>query len=337
MLLTLPNELLLEIVKNLTNTTDIFCLLVTSKELSALVQPVLNEVNQKAQAEAVNKGIPLLHYAALENNEAIAKLAIKLDPECLNTYIMNKGMALHVATWKGYSNMVKFLLENGSRPNEVNPFTTTITTPLNLSLRHIDLQQRSDGVKTKEHTDIAIQLLKAGADPNSKTIFGVNGLLQASSQRVPELVIAILETGLININSQTADGSTALHIAVRQDGKQSKEVIEELLLRGININAINKCGHTALFGCCSPPIVALLIKYGTNINIVDNRGRTILHHFADKENHKQAASLIDEVLRSKPSIKLEHLDFRNNSVMDYAIYHQNERVITILQQYQLEE
>lgn len=334
MLLSLPNELILEVVENFSDTTDVFYLLMTNRHLSDLLQPVLVKASKQILASAAESDLPLLHYAALENRLSSAKLALKQDPACLNRYIDPEGTAMHVAVFEGYESMVKFLLDQGADPNAIDPNAppgSTPVTPLQLALENIaEVQVLEQCPKVEE--GVMTLLLKRGADPNMVNENGMNALLHAARLGLPSIVAAILDTGRIDINSRTSSGSTALHIAV---GRSEPGGVPELLLaRGIDVNAINSVGQTALFHSRRRSDTALLLKYGATVGVVDHSRRTVLHYLAHCLHPPHSLSNAEQILSAGGAIDVGLRDINHRSATDIAKDRGNKEFVKILAKYQ---
>lgn len=334
MLPTLPNELLLEIAEYLPNTSDVYCMLMTTKDLSTLLQPLLEKAAQKIQDTAKGKNLPLIHFAAFEDDISIAKLALKLDPSSINLSFSFSGTPLRIASWKSFPKLVDFLIANGANPNGKDPFDLLADTPLNQALRNIIRREPGSAAMMIRRKQVIEQLLQAGGNPDIKGRNGLNALLQAATKGIAELITSIVKTGMVDINTRSPNQSTALHAAVTETGPGTDEVIEELLKQGIDVNAVNIYGQTALFNSCTPSGTALLIKYGADINIVDFSKQTVLHHKAKCVNHNYAAAIISEILRSEMPIDVNLLDNLGRSALDYARYTHNEPVVRLLEQFQ---
>ncbi|KAL0630968.1 hypothetical protein Q9L58_010178 [Maublancomyces gigas] len=334
MLLSLPNELILEVVENFTDTTDVFYLLMTNRRLSNLLQPVLVKASKEILDSAAEDNIPLLHYAALENRLTIAKLALKLDPGCLNKYLDPEGTALHVAVFEGFESMVEFLLDQGADPNPVDPNAppgVLPDTPLHLALSNVAETQIFQAFKTVDEGVVTL-LLRRGADPNALIGNGMNSLLQAAHFGLPNIVAAILDTGKTDINSRTVVGSTALHIAVRRS--KSGGVPELLLARGIDVNATNDFGQTALFQSRNESVTALLLKYGATVGVVDYKNRTALHYLAERTFPGDSALIARQILSAGGPIDVGLRDKYNRSALDYAAHCGNEELMKVLGEYE---
>lgn len=272
MLLSLPNELLLEVVENFTDSTDVFYLLMTSKHLSNLLKPILVKASNDKVDSAAAAGLPLLHFAALRDDLTGAKLALRNAPNCLDNFVSDEGTALNVAVFEGFESMVEFLLTQGADPNAVDPNPQTSIspdTPLLTALSNVIEIQDTFVIETIPMVSEGIVrlLLQRGADPNTISHQGMNALLQAAHLGLPNIVSAILDTGKIDVNSRSTTGATALHISVaRASGEGSLRVSELLLARGIDVNATDAVGRTAFSHARTEAVTTLLQSYGATGN-----------------------------------------------------------------------
>lgn len=332
MLLTLPNELLLEVLQHLPNTSDVYCLLLTTKQLTGLVQPVLEKAAKRIQDNAKEKRMPLLHFATFENDLTIGKLALKLEPGCINAFHGRRGSALHIASWKGYGKMARFLLAHGANPNAINLASPLGDSPLDLALDNM-FQPLSLSSSPDNHAEVAQQLILAGADPNKLDDRGQNALIQAATGRVPELISTILDTGVVDINSQNNEGETALHLAAWMQDPRAIQIVEILLKRGIDVNAIDRGGATALCFSNKRDVTALLVEYGADVNVADYRGQTILHKLANVTNQAYALMHIQELLNSCFVVDVSLRDSLGYSALDYARYNNNSQVVMLFEGY----
>lgn len=93
------------------------------------------------------------------------------------------------------------------------------------------------------HVGIAMRILAAGADPNLKATDRANSpLAEAAASRSPELVAALVEAGA-EIDTLTADGQSALMIAV---GEGDVDTAKILINAGASTAPTDKLGMTAI-------------------------------------------------------------------------------------------
>lgn len=333
MFLQLPNEMIAEIGQNLTEPGDIYSLLLTSRHLAIMMQPFLDKASTRIQDAATRIGLPLIHHAANNNFSPGVKLALKLDPTCVNKYIPFERTPLHAAVCKGFESMVQFLLEKGADPNAPDPQVPggiTPDTPLNWALRGVALN-RTFGIPSAESEGVVMLLLHHGADPNVLDRNNENAYLQASNIQLPKIIEAILDTGLVDLNSRNEFGDTALHIAASGNERRSHQIVKLLLDRGVEINALNNDGQTAIFDCWSHKSVCLLVKCGIDVGVVDYTNRTVLHYLADCVYVGRAAKLVAEVLSSDYPIDIGLEDDTKFTALQYATRRDNATLVKLLQ------
>ena len=102
-----------------------------------------------------------------------------------------------------------------------------------------------------------------------------------------------LIAGRTDVNTPTADGSTALHWAVYED---RAEIVRALLRAGAAVDAANDLGVTALMLSCATPGAAtleMLLEAGANPNLSSKAGDTPLMACARSGNAAGAKALLD--------------------------------------------
>ena len=81
----------------------------------------------------------------------------------------------------------------------------------------------------------------------------------------------------VDVNAPEADGTTALHWAVRND---EAKLVDQLIRAGANVKAQNRYGVTPIALACengSAPVVERLVKAGVSANTTGPLGETALH------------------------------------------------------------
>lgn len=119
------------------------------------------------------------------------------------------------------------------------------------------------------------RLLELGADVE-KVCNGRTALHVASGEDKPKIVQMLLDRGA-NVNALNYNNETALHLASRE---KNLEIVRLLLNHRADLNILDYFRRTALhvasfFG--TPEIVRILIERGSNLNLPDFHGRTALH------------------------------------------------------------
>jgi ankyrin repeat protein len=197
-------------------------------------------------------------------------------------------------------------------------------------------------------------LLKYGADVNAKDNSGGTALMLANSNfnAVPaEEVVSLLLKHGADVNAKDNDGRTAL---MRICG--SPEVISLLLKNGADVNAKDNDGRTALIHAIlnnltllaeskvellsmgwddlhyvptTEEVVSLLLKYGADINVKNEDGRTALMLAAGYDNLDEAVVIVSLLLENGADASAEDNDGR--TALEIA---RDPKVISLLRQYE---
>ena len=115
--------------------------------------------------------------------------------------------------------------------------------------------------------DIAVILLAHGANVNAEDAFGTTPLLAAVSGEHLDTIRLLLAHGA---NVRAAERKTGQNALMR--GVRKVEIARLLLDHGLDVNARDNAGRTALMNSFSPPVVALLIARGANLALQDKQG-----------------------------------------------------------------
>jgi uncharacterized protein len=124
-------------------------------------------------------------------------------------------------------------------------------------------------------TSVVLSLLKHGADITVANKEGINPLIAASSEGRVDVVQVLLDSGKADINAQDKDGTNALMAA---SVRGHKEVVNLLVNKGVNINAQNTDGHSALMFAYNGKnqVQTLLDKYGDYIKEENDNSTKII-------------------------------------------------------------
>jgi len=202
-----------------------------------------------------------LHYASMNGCNEIAKFLVNKGAKLNVSDDLIGDTPLHQASEYGRINIVKLFLMNGVDVN--------ITTPGGITSLH--------NAARSGNKEIAELLISKGADVNAKTKNDLTPLHNAVSNGYMDIVTILLSHGAdVNAREKTSH-RTPLHEAMQ--GEIHREIVEFLILKGANINAVSKENWTPLHDavlCKKIELVELLVSRGADVNIKTNHGDTPL-------------------------------------------------------------
>lgn len=226
----------------------------------------------------------LEHGAQMKSDDLFAALG-KDNPEMVR-WLLSQGADANArdsyqhsvlskaATW-GATACVKLLIEAGA------------------DVRAEDHVQ-SQPISHASTPEIARMLVEAGADINFISGEGYT-LLKYSAEGVrPEMVRALLDMGADTDAETRRYSTTPLYVAVQQD---DLEIARLLLEAGANPNAQNADRWFPLANAQSIDMVQLLLDYGADIHLTDERGMDALQ---DQDDPEVAAYLIEAGAQVNP-------------------------------------
>lgn len=213
--------------------------------------------------------------------------------------------ALHEAVFRGEVEVVRVLVDMGVDVNVRDNKGRTALYELACNVFDIDYSFVRDvpvdlffGKKMSRVLETVKFLIEKGANVNFVDDRGRTALHEAAARGELEVVRVLVNMG-VDVNVRDNDGNTALHIlssdrslydwrrqirAIDTDSFDRREnrLIEWFLKNGVDVNARNNDGDTALHEAAfrgRPGVVKALLEKGMNIDInaQDKEGRTGLH------------------------------------------------------------
>jgi len=244
-----------------------------------------------------SKDAPDMSHALFDEKTKVHQLW--LQAQCLAVgylWLFGKAHVVHVAALLGYANMIKFYLNRG--------------------VCHVDI--RDDYQRTplfyatlREHADVVKFLLQSGADSNAQDFVSQTPLHIACATESQDIVAELLNVGADPNAVSLARGSvwggedvgsildadrisgeddalrsgkdhttgTALHFAAEYNHAKH---IRLLLGRGTELNALDERGRTALHRATRADSfhgesVNVLVNAGLSMLVKDNQGETAFH------------------------------------------------------------
>ena len=212
-----------------------FCSTVNDKR--TMIKELENEINDlfvsvdNFSSEALKNGTkpanftPDIFAASTEGNIASVAYLFAQNNDVINAKDENGQTPLILASWKGKTDLVKYLLSKNANVNDTSNIGSTA------------LMYASEGGNTK----IIELLLSHGASINQKNSTGSTALCYAALRGQYDTAKFLIEHGA-NVNEGDQNGATPLFCATFSN---SMNVVQLLVENGADIRARNKSGRMA--------------------------------------------------------------------------------------------
>lgn len=118
-------------------------------------------------------------------------------------------------------------------------------------------------------------------------------LVEMAEHGDTQAVLSLLETGEVDVNSPSSNGTTALHWAVYHE---DETLVERLIAAGADVNAANAYGSTPMREAAmagNPAILQALLEAGADVESANDEGQTALMVVARSSNVEAARVLIE--------------------------------------------
>ena len=250
-----------------------------------------------------DEGLTPLHRASLGLQEGHRDIVHFLLDHGANYGARDKNgnTALHFSASEGHLEVSRILLEQGADVNSQNGEGLTPLQRASQGLRegYLDIMRlllhlNHDAIwnardksgntalhfaASEGHLEVALMLLKLGADVNSQNDEGLTPLQRASQGLRGghrDIAHLFLDNGA-NVHMPDRRGNTALHYAASEGHLEAARV---LLKHNAEVNSWNEDGYTAFLFALkrqNPDIVQLLLDHNADVHVYDWRGDTLLH------------------------------------------------------------
>ena len=233
-----------------------------------------------------------LHFAARKGQYDAVRQLLKerFDPNAENIYGLTP---LHLACQYNFPSIVRLLLDHGAdkfkqEPCGRTPFQTAIANgnlnvvQLLLDGEHIDVRDRGHSAL---HWAVAglcpflvAWLLQQKADPNARVpetgetpIHSLRGRRTSSELSSASAIVKLLAKYGADLAAVDKNGKMVIHGPYFDSG-----LVRTVVSMGVNVNARDGEGMTALYYACSPKadrnLVLWLLEHGAHTNITDGQG-----------------------------------------------------------------
>lgn len=256
---------------------------------------------------------PEIHQAALAGDLEKIKSMLSQDAKLIGAQDKYGNFPIHLAAFKGHTEVVEFLIVRGANVNAKNKYDGTplyvasyagreqvvkilVTHGANVDVAMKDFKQVSQVAMMEGYKDYNQMWQHLGGNINHKIY--ADSPLKAAAANGYKTIAEILIANGAKVDAKGIADETALHFATING---QKELVELLIANGADVNVKTQGGATPLFaamyyckGRKDPQdkhssmrdVVDILIKNGADVNAKDIGGRVPFHYaaaFADKE------------------------------------------------------
>ncbi|MDE7297210.1 MAG: ankyrin repeat domain-containing protein [Lachnospiraceae bacterium] len=199
--------------------------------------------------------------------------------------------AVHRAAENGHLGMLRVMLEKGVNINITQDQPAEAgNTPLHIACIY-------------GQSEIVRFLQDSGADITMRNINGELPAHHAVMEKKDGEKLTLKERAAVlkelkTLDGARSDGKTPLMLLQLLDTSTALALLPIFLNRGVNVNAADNAGNTALIlqtktpNRCSKEIAKELVRAGTDVNMADSEGNTALHYALQYSNQEMARFLI---------------------------------------------
>jgi ankyrin repeat protein len=274
-----------------------------------------------SRARGLHGSTPLMDAASAGELKAVEALLAKGAD--VNAQDKFGGTALVYAAREGYTEVVRILIAHGADVNVRDTSSTGLHKAaknghldvVRLLLSHgaeidakdVDGQTALIVAIPRSRTDVVLELLRQGADPNAKRRgarhvsaletavmnrdslavtallakgadldqYGASALVLSAKAGLTDIVQILLDGG-VSVDGTDAWGQTALH---RASAAGRTDIVNVVLASGADVDAVDRSGSTPLMMAVAKgqsAVVSTLLAHGADVNVKDNSGKTAL-------------------------------------------------------------
>ena len=144
----------------------------------------------------------------------------------------------------------------------------------------------------RAHSDIAIELLNAGAEVNAQDSYGATPLIFAGISGASEVMVTLIRKGA-NVNAKDYMGRTVLIEVLTSENEHKPGIIQTLIDAGADVNARANYGNTAFMMVANSQLAKAMIDAGADVNAKNDEGKTALMMAVAYGNVQAVETLID--------------------------------------------
>ncbi len=275
--------------KNLVNLQDSkkksLLIFTIENELKDLVEQLLknkekdflrtNDIGKSAISFVFNKIGNIVDPTSKKNNVEILIMLIKngANLDIINT---KRDTLLTFAVERENKELVELLLTKGINIHAVN------------SQRKSAIELAFQQKEYKDHEKVLIALIKSGAKVDIINTKGDTLLIFAADRGFKDLALLLIEGKNNDVNAVNARGKAAIDFALQSE---NIKIIQALVKAGANINVVDQDKNTLLMiaakiGAKAKDLINQLINKGIDVNASNENGKTAIDFARDSGNAK---------------------------------------------------